>query len=234
MKKYFIVSDVHGFYDELIRGLEIAGFSPSNPNHIFVSLGDLFDRGPKSYECLQFVNSLPEDRKILIKGNHEWLLEDILIKKYYERHDLHNKTNETIEQFYLSNHEKLSSDLEMIEWVKNWEEYNKYKSQLKDYYIYKDNLFVHGWVPHGCHTLTEIKKESNYNWYDATWIDGALYCVKWGIKIRTSKRKGSRLVTVFCGHVHSFYLNYKYHHSGIIDGSDISLDKIDCTPFIDE
>ena len=43
MKTYFIVADVHSFYDEMIKALNGAGFDVNNSMHIFVSLGDLLD-----------------------------------------------------------------------------------------------------------------------------------------------------------------------------------------------
>lgn len=46
--KYFIVSDVHSFYDEMMTALNESGFDKTNPDHIFVSLGDLLDRGDQS------------------------------------------------------------------------------------------------------------------------------------------------------------------------------------------
>ena len=74
MATYFVVSDVHSFYNEMMYALVKAGFDKDNKNHIFVSLGDLLDRGPDAVKCLEFVNSLPVERKILIKGNHERLM----------------------------------------------------------------------------------------------------------------------------------------------------------------
>ena len=71
MKKLFVVSDVHSFYTELMSALQSAGFEMDNEEHIFVSCGDLLDRGPDAKKCLEFVNSLPDYRKILIRGNHE-------------------------------------------------------------------------------------------------------------------------------------------------------------------
>ena len=73
---YYIVADVHGFFDILKEALDNAGFDKNNPGHIFVSLGDLLDRGKQPRECLQFVNSL--ERKILIRGNHEDLMEEMI------------------------------------------------------------------------------------------------------------------------------------------------------------
>jgi hypothetical protein len=51
MKKYFIVADVHGYFDILNQSLKEAGFDENNPEHFFVSLGDLLDRGkqPREY-----------------------------------------------------------------------------------------------------------------------------------------------------------------------------------------
>ena len=236
MKKYFIVSDVHSFYDAMIKGLEVAGFDASNPNHIFVSLGDLFDRGDKACDCLRFVNSLPSDRKILIRGNHENCMDDVFVRGYFKSYDLHNKTNETIEQFYRENNP--NSDLtfveDMIPWVRDWGEYKKYESSLVYYYIKGDNIFVHGWVPYWCRTIADIKRADWIDWWDSVWDNGA-NCWKNGNILKTSNRKDARIITVFCGHVHSFYSNYKYHNSGKIvqteDGVDIT--RIDNSPFID-
>ena len=96
--KYFIVADVHSFYNEMMSALEQSGFDMDNQDHIFVSLGDLLDRGPDAVKCLEFVNSLPKERKILIKGNHEELLENAIARGYFLTHDIHNGTDRTIYQ----------------------------------------------------------------------------------------------------------------------------------------
>ena len=82
--KYFITADVHGYFSILESALNSAGFDRNNSEHFFVSLGDLLDRGPEPRECLQFVNSL--DRKILIRGNHEDLMEEI-VGNIYDEYD---------------------------------------------------------------------------------------------------------------------------------------------------
>lgn len=240
-RKYFIVSDVHGFYDELIRGLEVAGFSSSNPNHIFVSLGDLFDRGDKSYECLQFVNNLPEERKILICGNHEFCLQEAIIRRRFKYHDVHNCTDKTCREFYQKTHSEQNiqeiHDYDILDWLRDWEDLKTYGNSLKPYAIVKDNLFLHGWVPYQCKSLTDLKHTDWMDWYDSAWTDGVLYTMRWGAKIKTSNRKDARPVTVFCGHVHSCFHNYKYHNRGEIcklpDG-EFDIEKLDCSPFIDE
>ena len=64
----------------MIDALNNSGFDRNNCEHIFVSLGDLLDRGPDPIKCLEFVNSLPEDRRILVRGNHEDLMEEMIAR----------------------------------------------------------------------------------------------------------------------------------------------------------
>ena len=54
MNKYFVVSDVHGFYDEMIKALNEAGWDKNNPNHYIISCGDVFDRGTQPKEVMKF------------------------------------------------------------------------------------------------------------------------------------------------------------------------------------
>lgn len=58
--KYFCVSDIHGYYDQLIDALESAGFEPDNPNHLLIACGDHFDRGRQPREVLDSSPSFPE------------------------------------------------------------------------------------------------------------------------------------------------------------------------------
>ena len=104
MKKYFIVSDVHSFYNEMIDALNRAGFDINNPNHIFVSCGDLLDRGKSPVDCLKFVNELSNERKILVKGNHEEMLEFAIARYSFGLHDYHNGTAETVK--FIAEYEK--------------------------------------------------------------------------------------------------------------------------------
>lgn len=99
-KKYFIITDVHSFYDEMVKALSKAGFDRDNPEHILVHCGDLFDRGPKPKECLDYIMSIPKERRILIMGNHEERLLQILDGwRCPDESDYHNKTMDTIIKF---------------------------------------------------------------------------------------------------------------------------------------
>ncbi len=90
--KYFVVSDIHSFYDELVEALSVAGYDKDNPEHTLIVDGDIFDRGPKSVEVYEFLRSLPRERRILIKGNHEQLFIELANKEMPEPHDYSNKT----------------------------------------------------------------------------------------------------------------------------------------------
>lgn len=93
--KYFVVSDIHGFATELKQGLFKSGFRKTNKNHILIVVGDLLDRGQEALEVYRFINSIPKNRRILIRGNHETLFLELLTKRYPEPHDFHNMTVDT-------------------------------------------------------------------------------------------------------------------------------------------
>ena len=93
--KYFIVSDIHSFYSELKKALDIAGFNKRNKDHTLIVCGDIFDRGPETVKLYKFLTSIPKKRCILIKGNHELLYEKLLEKKLPESYDFSNHTVDT-------------------------------------------------------------------------------------------------------------------------------------------
>ena len=92
MKKYFITSDTHSFYNELIKELNNKEFELDNKNHVLILCGDLFDRGPDSLKIYEFIKSLPKDRRVLIRGNHEYLLRSLVKRKDFYDHDISNGT----------------------------------------------------------------------------------------------------------------------------------------------
>ena len=96
MKKYFVTSDIHGFYDIFHEALLKAGFEEENPEHILIVCGDIFDRGDQPLEVYNYLRNLPQERRILIRGNHEHLLRDLVKREGYRDHDVHNGTYQTL------------------------------------------------------------------------------------------------------------------------------------------
>lgn len=195
--KCFVVADVHSFYDEMIFALNKKGFDKNNSNHVFISLGDLLDRGPKPKECLKFVLSLK--RKILIKGNHEDLLEEAINRGCFLSHDVHNGTFDSAQILtdikYSNNPNNQENIIEDLKHNKLW---NEYKKQLIDYAETDKYVFVHGWVPEG-------EDWRVGNWENARWLNGMYY---------NSIGENPTEKTVFCGHWHASWGNSKLHHKG--------------------
>ncbi len=65
----FILGDLHGCYDQLISALKQAGFN-STFDRLY-SVGDLSDRGPKSFDCADLIY---EKWFYPVQGNHESLM----------------------------------------------------------------------------------------------------------------------------------------------------------------
>lgn len=65
----FVVGDVHGYYAELMQALEQVSFDFTQDR--LLAVGDLINRGPDSYNCLQLVN---EPWFYSVQGNHERLM----------------------------------------------------------------------------------------------------------------------------------------------------------------
>lgn len=76
MAKY-VTSDIHGCYDKFIQLLELIKFS--NEDELYI-LGDIFDRGDKPIEIVDYIISHKNIH--LIKGNHEKFFEE-----FYESGD---------------------------------------------------------------------------------------------------------------------------------------------------
>jgi predicted kinase len=126
-KRYFVIGDVHGCYDQLLELLRLAGFeidegvvkSTSQTLHCRVVLiGDLIDKGPKVKEVLKFVaQNLRSDLNLidLVLGNHEntvhRLLHGINKESQYEADILQNYFST---YFELKNDEELVRDFEEV------------------------------------------------------------------------------------------------------------------------
>ena len=95
MRTYFVTSDIHSFFDCFRDALRRAGFRKTDPDHILVVCGDVFDRGNQTMEVYDFIRSIPRKRRIMIRGNHEDLFKELLAKTYPDRYDFSNGTVKT-------------------------------------------------------------------------------------------------------------------------------------------
>lgn len=208
MKTYFVTSDVHGFYTELHKALYQAGFRKSNPEHILIVCGDLWDRGPEAVKTYKFIKSLPKERRILIRGNHEILLRQAIKRGVFYEHDYYNGTLGTVMQFTNSDYMDCVYDSGSVceEFKKNgileWIASNEWRN----YAEIGNYIFVHSWIPVKILDDTDIYDakmstpiEFRPDWREATqeeWEEAAWGC-PW---VMAKKGLVPRGFTIVCGH----------------------------------
>lgn len=181
----FVISDIHSFYYEMISALNVSGFEKDNPQHVLICLGDLLDRGPDPKKCLEFINSLP--RKILIRGNHEDLLQEAIQRKGFLSHDFSNKTFETVQKVTGIKSFNEKSDAIMLESFSNNKLWKTYINSCIDYAETDKYIFTHGWIPVG-------DDWRNGDWSSARWTNG-MQSWKDGLVVNDK--------TILCGHWHT-------------------------------
>ena len=219
--KYYVVSDVHGFYDELVTSLDKNGFFTDDEPHKLIICGDLFDRGVQALELQNFILDLIEkDKVILIRGNHEDLMLQLLNEwqEYSYLHYYHhtNGTINTILQLtkmtqYDLNHNSKNIVRKLLQspYIKT------IIPAMRDYFETSHYVFVHGWIPCNVINLTPNKSQYNYinnwrnadeqEWNKARWLNG-MEAAHEGI-IEPNK-------TIICGHWHSSFGHAHYENKG--------------------
>lgn len=168
MPNFFVVSDIHSHYTPLMKALNESGFDPSNEDHWLVVCGDVFDRGGESNEVLHFLMSL--ERKVLVKGNHDTLLEECCMREYPYSYDVSNGTLRTIQ------------DLGGVYGVPfdeccqtTWNRLARYRELLVNYFETQNYIFVHSWIPiisqNGgyCKYNENWRNASDSSWEEAMW-----------------------------------------------------------------
>ena len=152
--KLFVTSDIHSFYEPLIRALDRAGFDKNNEDHWLIVCGECFDRGPDSKKLLHFLMSL--ERKILIKGNHDLLFRDLCYRMRPCYHDYSNGTAATVFD--------LGDGIEGVPFDEccgvALNKTAAYRDLLVNYFETEKYIFVHSWIP------THIEHEGTTKpWY---------------------------------------------------------------------
>lgn len=205
MPKFFVCSDIHSFYTPLKKALDEKGFDPNNEDHWLIVCGDAFDRGGESYEVLTFLMQL--ERKILIRGNHDDLLEECCMREWAEWHDISNGTEKTINDLGGAG-EGYPFDTCC---QRTWNRTAAYRASLVNYFETQNYIFVHGWIPcevyyHGkgepkpwwadkksFEYKPDWRNSNDVEWESARWINGIMRAYD-GI-IEPGK-------TIVCGHWH--------------------------------
>ncbi len=208
---YFCVSDIHGYYDVLIKALSDSGYEDNNKNHKLVVVGDMVDRGPQNKEVLEYVEGKVSNQEaILVMGNHDVFLLDFF-KKDFSR---------TIFNFNRNGHLKTITDLyeEEVD-LKNLSlvsdtlnrKYKHIRSMLENspyYYELEKYVFVHGGVNP---KLTNWREDSIRN---LTWQ-------------KQSEMPPLKDKTVICGHQQNVFIRDKKYYKWYMNNPKIYRDKFD-------
>lgn len=170
-KKFFVTSDIHSGYTPFKKALDEKGFDPNNENHWLIVCGDCFDRLGESVELLKFLMSL--ERKILVKGNHDILLEELCMRGFPYSHDKSNGTTRTVQDIsgkYSAYDFADACDI-------TWNKLARYRELLVNYFETKQYIFVHSWI-----VLNKVgidayeyredwRKGSNEEWEQIMWTN---------------------------------------------------------------
>lgn len=189
--KYFVSSDIHGFYDEWMQSLKDKGFERNNPNHKIIICGDALDRGRQPKQIIDFILS-NKDKVILIRGNHEDLMEEMILRNNSTATDLSNGTAYTIVDLY-PEWQITEFDLSKIAKETRLQEV---LDLCVDYYETDHYVFVHGWIPiiENCYLYdTDWRTARKERWQQARWTNPV---EMYKYKIYEPNK------TIVCGHWH--------------------------------
>ena len=211
--KYFITSDTHSFFNEMLEAIHDKGFEENNPNHKLVICGDVFDRGDQSVEIYDYLRRI-DDQFIYIRGNHEDLLmdcvRDIAAGRTIGFHHFSNGTVKTIEQLCDLKENELcfprrSDSVNQLVYDKMKPIMEWINTKSVNYVEIGDNIFVHGWIPvvgDGMDFMGNWKNprpaprewwDNEELWKESRWDNGmALW--KQGVRIPDK--------TIYMGHYH--------------------------------
>ena len=171
-KKLFVVSDIHGHADQLIEALTAAGFDWENPTHLLIVCGDCFDRGRQNRAVLEYLSKI--ENKILIRGNHEDMLERVLCRGRVDQNNISNGTDRTVMEFYGKNAIDQDGYFDTDRTITDT--LFSFMDEMVDYFETEHYVFVHGWVPL-CMEYPRISFDSEWRvasatrWGKARWLE---------------------------------------------------------------
>ena len=193
-KKLFIAADVHGYYTELMAALDEAGFDRNNEAHYFVNIGDLFDRGSENALVYNFVKGL--ERKILIRGNHEDMLYEVLECGQVTGRERDNGAYATISELIGRDAIGEGGRIDTELYADKIREIKDLIDSMADYYETGDFVLTHGWLP--------VVFEGRYPSVDPLWREASASEWKFAHECEWQQFYSVHAVlagkTIVCGH----------------------------------
>lgn len=216
--RYYVAADVHGFYTELYKALEDAGYFSDPGPHRLILLGDIFDRGQEAVKMQEFILRLMDQEDvILIRGNHEDLFSEMVTvdEGLPVRHHVSNGTYGTALQ--LTGYDPALALVRNLDFAARARETPYYRTIIPatiDYYETANHIFVHGWIPciheGGAYGYCPDWRETGpEGWKRARWYNGM-----------DAAQSCTENKTVLCGHWHCSYGHSVYEGRGSEFGPD--------------
>lgn len=218
--KYYVVSDVHGFYTEMIAALKEKGFFEDTEPHKLIVCGDMMDRGQEAAKMQEFMlDLLYKDELIFIRGNHEDLIVE-LVNKYsiYQNSILvgvsHHISNGTVDTLCQLADCSVYELYDKVDSLKSCPFFKELIPASRNYFETEHYIFVHGWIPLLTNGLPAWYKQHRHyefnpdwrnaitkEWETARWLNGIDMAHMGFIE----KNK-----TIVCGHWHCSYGHWIY------------------------
>lgn len=223
--KYFIVSDIHSYFEPFYEAIEEKGFFKSDDN-VLIVLGDALDRGPDTNKVISFLLNLHrEGRLIYVKGNHEELLVDCL--QQISRGEImeiasgmsHHYSNGTYQTLLSIANMDARTAIQypdvLVARVMRSDYYKILLPSCVDYFETKTYIFVHGYIPtfvkgrmpyDKCKYNPDWRNASCEEWREARWLNGMAVACKHHV-IESGK-------TIMFGHFHTSYGHFYFEKRG--------------------
>lgn len=239
--KYYVVSDIHGYFSLMKQALQDKGFFDDTESHKLIVCGDLLDRGDEAVKTQEFmIDLLHKNQLIFVRGNHEDLMIDMLNKFEDYRSEIawgysHHVSNGTFDSaLQLSGMDEVSAFQRTSEFLTNVMTSPFYQELIPasvNYYETDNYIFVHGWI--ACHTTEappwnrrgrhyefnpDWRAANENDWANARWFNGMELA-----EIHNIIEHGKQII---CGHWHASYGHSKLEGKCSEFGKDA-----DFTPF---
>lgn len=151
MAKTYAIADLHGRYDLLCEAIKLILADGGKDGGTIVTMGDYIDRGPQSREVIEFLmnleaNPAPGWKVVCLKGNHEAIMFETIMKPLHPEWWMTNGGRQTI---YSYGHPKLKVGryYEDVHLGVVPHDHLKWIASLPTYFEDDNRLFVHAGVP---------------------------------------------------------------------------------------
>ena len=208
--KYFVFSDIHGCYNELMNSLKLSGYDENNNDHKLLFLGDAFDKNKDDYNMYLFLkNNIKNNKLIWVLGNHDMYLLNVL-----ENKQINTFCYNTVLNIAKGLNSSLESIDDCINELINDGLLSLLKEDTKYYFETKEYVLTHAFIPFN---KKELKYDSNWKNASTKEWNSALSNMK-GFKLAIKDKVLVPNKTLVLGHIGAYYGNLtKYHPELEID-----------------